>query len=452
VLVWEEGEVDAHEYIAPTLEKQEGAASGDGSLAALKERYSSRGANWEDEVGCAAEPPHVARLDGEIVRMIKERICRHRHALSEAFARLDGTGSGHVSCPEWEGAMAAVLQLDIPWAKYRPWLAELTEEGAIEYAAFLGRFEVGLKELYAGWQASVLQKLYNSLLAADLKISELLAFFDNDGDGKVTEAECTRALGAMDLGLSAAQTTQLVQQLGFVGGDSESRISLEQFLRALAKAADHSVIARTEQEKRDLQAVALWIEDSRRRTGSSLAATFKMWDADADGFLDYEEFVSGCAACQGNADQASLPYVYTNDEFDELARTVDQAKTGRINYLSFLGLFSLAEGENATPLGRVHHKAAYGVIESICATLWSNDVVLAHAFRAFDSPGRGTISPLAFRNALTSMNTALAAPYEPITPEQIELLVSSLPLDYDGLIDYKEFMASFEVRDADLDA
>ena len=138
----------------------------------------------------------------------------------------------------------------------------------------------------------------------------------------------------------------VVQQLGFVGGDSESRISLEQFLRALAKAADHSVIARTEQEKRDLQAVALWIEDSRRRTGSSLAATFKMWDADADGFLDYEEFVSGCAACQGNADQASLPYVYTNDEFDELARTVDQAKTGRINYLSFLGLFSLAEGEN----------------------------------------------------------------------------------------------------------
>ena len=69
-------------------------------------------------------------------------------------------------------------------------------------------------------------------------------------------------------------------------------------------------------------------------------------DVDRDGYIDYEEFVSCCFSCQEHtylANPSSLDYVYTREEFDELARTVDQAKTGRINYLSFLGLFSSVE-------------------------------------------------------------------------------------------------------------
>ena len=58
------------------------------------------------------------------------------------------------------------------------------------------------------------------------------------------------------------------------------------------------------------------------------------------------QFVACCFSCQEKlylADPGSIEYLYTKEEFDELARTVDQAKTGRINYLSFLGLFSAAQ-------------------------------------------------------------------------------------------------------------
>ena len=59
-----------------------------------------------------------------------------------------------------------------------------------------------LREQYAGWQRTVLQMFYNSLLAADLQIGELLGFFDRDGDGKVSLTECTKALSSLELGLA----------------------------------------------------------------------------------------------------------------------------------------------------------------------------------------------------------------------------------------------------------
>ena len=86
-------------------------------------------------------------------------------------------------------------------------------------------------------------------------------------------------------------------------------------------------------------------------------------------------------------------------------------------------------------------------IEQICATIWSNDVVLSRAFRSFDPKGTSAISPAQFKSALEAMNAALASPYSPITPAQIQQLVTSLPLDASGMINYKEFIGAFEVRD-----
>jgi len=457
ILVWENGEIDAHEFIAPNLEAQQNAASTPDGYAALLRRFSSRGSEWEEEVGCAAEPPHVARLDSEIVRMIKERICRYRHLLAAEFKKLDKGGSGKVTADQWMTAMSSCLQLpDIPWMRYQPWLVEI-EGSDVEYGSFLGRFEVRLKELYSGWQRTVLQMFYNSLLAADLQISELLGFFDQDGDGQVSLHECTKALSSLELGLSRQQIQQLVLILGFSTQNNTEDIDLEAFLKRLALVADHTVIARSEQELLDLQQIARWIEGVASKNSQSLSALFKTWDDNSDGYIDYEEFVTCCFTCQEQlyqADPSSLEYIYTREEFDELARTIDQAKTGRINYLSFLGLFSAAEASSGTgpsPL-LARQTAASVFIEQICATLWANDVVLTKAFRSHDPKGSGSVTPAHFRDALSAMNEAIAGPYTPITATQIAQLVEALPLDSEGRINYKEFMAAFEVRDKQHDA
>ena len=141
-MVWSGGEIDAHEFIAPNLEAQHKALQEEGGFEALLRRFSSRGSEWEEEVGCAAEPPHVARLDGEIARMIKGKVCRNRHALASEFARLDSKKSGCVSVDHWGVALGSVLAIDVPWKNYQPWLAELNESNEIDYRAFLARYEV----------------------------------------------------------------------------------------------------------------------------------------------------------------------------------------------------------------------------------------------------------------------------------------------------------------------
>ena len=69
------------------------------------------------------------------------------------------------------------------------------------------------------------------------------------------------------------------------------------------------------------------------------------------------------------------------------------------------------------------------------------------ALRAHDSKATGCVTPQQFAKALEAMNDSLAQPFTPLTAQQISRIVGSLLLDPDGRINYKEFMAAFEVRD-----
>jgi protein phosphatase len=451
LLVWRQGEIDAHEFIAPNLQAQQKALE-DGNYDALLRRFSSRGPEWEDEVGCPAEPPHVARIDSRMVVTIKQRICRHRHALLAEFTKADRTNKGRLDVAVWGECLQRTLELgsNVPWAKYQPWLADLSpESGDIEYAAFLGRYRVRLKEQYSGWARTVLQTFYNSLLAADLQISELLSFFDHDGDGHVSIAECTKALGSLDLGLSPEQIRQLLPLLGL--DERGADVDLERFFKRLALVADHTVIARSQQELADLRQIAQWLDGVCKRERKSLPSLFMSWDDNNNGYLDYDEFVRCCIATQEklyNKDPGAFSYVYTRDELEELARTVDQAKTGRINYLSWLGLFAAAETTpGLSPLvARMSPDSTF--TEAVCATIWTHETTLLRALRTHDPRHTGTVSPAHFRASLETMNDSISPPSVPIPHAQLGELILTLPLNAEAMINYKEFLAAFEVRDA----
>ena len=157
------------------------------------------------------------------------------------------------------------------------------------------------------------------------------------------------------------------------------------------------------------------------------------------------------------ADPASVEYVYTNEEFDELARTVDQAKTGRINYLSFLGLFSAAEAAGAIRTAEADATKSSPLLsrppaenvftEPICATIWAHTPQLLKSLRSSDPKATGAVGPQDFAKALTTMNNSVSSAYTSLSAGEVEKVVGSLPLDGDGKINYTEFVAAFEVRD-----
>jgi len=401
----------------------------------------------------------VARMDGDIVRMLKERICRQKHELQSFF---DGSvvgaagagskaGADRISPEEWARGMTQVLYLDVPWLKYRPWLARLETDGTIDYPAFLRRFQIRLKGPYGQWQRGVLQTLFNSLLAADLQMDELLSYFDKDGDGSVSAAEATEALSKADLGLSAAQIEQVVRSLG-LSKDGTDGIKTEEFLGKLMVASEaSSVVARSEREKYDLAQITKLLRGIQKKKGKKLEDIFAESDGDGNGYVDYDEFAATCLAYQKMCSPDELAYEYEHEDLLEIAEALDLSKQGRINYLSFAALLKLDEVSQAAAASG-GNKAQLGwadstLVQHICTTLWANDVLVHKAFRAFDTDNDGNLAPNGFRAALATANAELARPHTPLTKAQIDQLVSALPQDARGRIDYNDFMEAFEVVD-----
>jgi len=434
-------------------------------------------------VGCRAEDSQIARLDGEIVRMLKQRICRHKLELLASLRAADESQTGSVSVGEWERAMQGVLQLDIPWSKYLPWLAEV-KGGRITYDDFLGRYQIRLKEEYGRWETSVMRTLYDSLLAADMQMHALIQYFDKNGDGKVSVAECIEALRTANLGLSTPQIQQIVHSLGFSSSqkrgsaspspsavpsplsspssssgnmrasfnsrwaeeNQDLEIDVHDYILQLTSASKEKLsdVARNERERWDLQQVSRWIR--KLTIGRPPNEVFEEWDDNGDGYLDYAEFVESYLRFQASCDPRELDYVYTEDDLFEVARALDTRKIGRINYLTFASLFDENAFEDAADVPK-NTVVDQSVVQHICTTIWANDVVMHKSFRCFDPDGSGTLTLAEFRSALGTMNAALADPYQPLAPQQIDLLAKSLPLNAEGKLDYVQFMQAFEVID-----
>ena len=85
--------------------------------------------------------------------------------------------------------------------------------------------------------------------------------------------------------------------------------------------------------------------------------------------------------------------------------------------------------------------------EDLCATIWTHFDALSKALRSHDPSEHGTVTPRHFVLALEAMNESLEQSFVPLTTAQITKLVSSLPLDADGSINYKEFRSAFEIFD-----
>ena len=233
-------------------------------------------------------------------------------------------------------------------------------------------------------------------------------------------------------------------RLDLIDYAEEQNIPVERYLQRLTLVAD-TVRPKSEQEKHDLETVAKWIRTMCTSSGKGIADIFKEWDADSDGFIDYEEFIQCCIQFQDGLEEEA-DYTYTEEDFEEIAKVIDTAKAGRINYLAFLGLFQVLSEEGD---GKARaHMANQAVIEHICSTIWANEVLLSKAFRLFDPQQTGLLAPADFHSALASLNEVLSRDDEaPITSKQIDELVNALPLDAKGKVNYKEFMNAFEVVD-----
>jgi len=150
------------------------------------------------------------------------------------------------------------------------------------------------------------------------------------------------------------------------------------------------------------------------------------------------------AAPDGQTDRVSKMLI-------ELARWVDRDGNGKINYLEFISAFRRAAPSDSA----AQPKPMEHLLEHLCALFYRHRWTLQHAFEYFDKNGDGVLTPAEFTSALNALSTlsieedeaAGAEPMLPLSPDQIDKIVSAIDRNGDGVIDYEEFLLALQAHD-----
>jgi len=171
-------------------------------------------------------PSKLARTHKAVIAKLIDLICASKHDLYWYFTHLDSRHTGSVSRVEWADALKTVLKLDLPFMRLVGDLADVGENGRINYGHFLDRYKVDVG-LSTDWHDKMVEKVYEKLVVACADPREAYKLFDVNDDGTVEYHEFVTALKKLDLGLSDAQ---LFDFMGYLDEDRNSHLDFDEFV------------------------------------------------------------------------------------------------------------------------------------------------------------------------------------------------------------------------------
>jgi Ca2+-binding EF-hand superfamily protein/diadenosine tetraphosphatase ApaH/serine/threonine PP2A family protein phosphatase len=239
------------------------------------------------------------RLEDDVCAMIIERICDHKPSLYWYFTQHDAERTGTVSRLEWANTLRNVIGIDLPFITYQHLLAEAEEDGNINYAKFLERYQIKMADQHSQWQegviANICQKIFQAMGAGNIK--QAFQAFDTDGDDYIEYEEFMNTLKELDVGLSEQQIFELMRS---VDVDNDSKIDFKEFAERFEVVFNR---VNGESAAADLDD---WTKASMQRIGTALyaeygdqtggiAQAFAAFDQDSNKLISFEEFAQGVA-------------------------------------------------------------------------------------------------------------------------------------------------------------
>ncbi|CAM9310140.1 unnamed protein product [Ectocarpus sp. 12 AP-2014] len=432
------------------------------------------------------------RLETEAVNMIIERLLDLKPSLYWHYTREDRTKSGRVSKVQWANGLNLVLQLDVPFLSYVDRLAEVEEDGSINYTKFLERYRVQVSGLNAGqWQDAIVdqicERIFVAMGAGD--VQSAFDYFDVDGDGNIEYEEFVNALKALEIGLSDDQVFELMRGLD---KDCDSTIDLEEFASRFAPVFTRLNMKQDEEITKAIagrrcslvltptqenQMVELITKLLKRYM--TMEKAYGELDKDDVGFLTYDELADKLIALGTTLTKADLVSLAAdidtdNDkkiskaEFKRAFRVTDRRGSVGRQSIQIANPDELAKqlkaqedererqvppiqtGSSASSAGerggRLMQDVGWqeGVIQSVANFMFQNRRQLAGAYRSFDLDGDGSVDREEFRFGMRKMNQVFSSP---LTDDQIDAIMDALDTDGDGTLSYNEFLAGFAVVD-----
>lgn len=165
---------------------------------------------------------------------------------------------------------------------------------------------------------------------------------------------------------------------------------------------------------------------------TNVRQTFRKFDADCSGTVDYEECYSGLK---------SLGVFLDDVEFEELLSIIDADGSGEISYFEFAEMLAATEKPNRRTQRKSRPRPVYSDEKERRLPAWWKEMrvkIEAKAtnvrtlFRMFDTDKSGTVDVQEFRNGLHYINVELS-------DAQFAELLDMVDTDGGGQIDYIEF-------------
>jgi len=436
------------------------------SAARQTREIARRSAAAKAEAAChlsiKSDDPAGEQIRDEVLQIVAELVVAHKEDLWRALWEKDigmrktpPARNGFVKFDVWKDACQSVLGQAISWDVVGKLLGVVEEmpphTGAVDYNRFLHRFHVCLREdgcVRATWIESVLGQMVDKLVG--LSVQDLLDFFDQDKNGRLTIPELASAVKNLDAGLSGAQVRALFLTFATHCDQAvESDIEVESFLSALVEAA-READQHLGKHTRSRSAWPKWASRFLRHLGREiwergehqLLDQFKAFDLDGNGMLDPTEFVRIMGNLQASCKSPNV-VMLSEAQLRELAKLADFDGSGAVSYLEIL----LALQPKDTALGG---HVRFDLFEQICATVWCHHEALLRAFHTLDEEKTMLADAAMLTKALESLNNTLAGPSEsmqPLLPFQIEALVANIQKDENGFVNYNLFLDAFRVVD-----
>ena len=350
-------------------------------------------------------------LKSQAMEELKSMFVRKKHELFEWFWAVDKDKDLHLKPDLWREGCACVLSEDLPWTEIQEKLQVVDKaSGLVCYTAFLARFQIRFNNklgLHAGFRRAITDRCYEMLLMADLSMRETFAVLDRNDDGLICLREFQEVLTSLGTGMTRPQVQALMKTIIAHGSHpgAGGKLKIEDFLSRiqLKYSSTHAKVATQDQgwvpqylgnitkdaihlmQQKDAAEMVLQSNSPM----ALLTEFFHSFDANANGFLEKDEFISALRMLKCCKD-------LSDEKLGEIAIYCDMDNNGRLNYLEFLHVFHIEDKSQS--------ELSEDVLEHVCRVIHFE--FTGPMRRAFYNISKedGGVTPKQFKDVLTTVN------------------------------------------------
>ena len=365
-------------------------------------------------------------LSREVIDTLKFKFRDHNVNVEQAFAAFDRDGDGSISPHEFRSGLTK-LNIHIDYRQLNDVINHFDRNGTgqIQYREFAREFGSGAGTSTGNGGGVGVQSSQESLRLASAVVDEVKALlranqvnldtafnaFDRNRDGRISRQEFTSGLQALNIGLTPRQIDEILRVMGAQHGQE---LAYGDFAKHFG---DYGSAGGGAGSSMGLVAfLSEQVKQQMRSHGANLEVTFAAFDVNRDGTVNKREFEDGLR---------KLEIMMTTREIDECFRVLDSSRRGSINYKDFATLFSRSKL-------RLHY-----LTTEIRRSLALARVNLRQAFSMFDRNGTGRVSKQDFEAGIRKLNI------RGVTERDIGSMISTMDVDRNGYMDYREFVRHF---------